>query len=202
MWYSCKILVCETTNKCLTRECFRRAYFFPRQSWWEVLDKERLAFAYETIGSKTAWVYKAFIRYRVRVIGWDISCVERWWFVGLISFAVRLISLQAKLFSQMRFWYAGFEGLLSQMNNFRVDVLPKYLCAKTRGSCLASECFLRTHFFTTPITLTIFVCQKILGGWMYGFFIFRRWEITSREIVAHTCVVLHMLWGVNIVMMD
>lgn len=32
------------------------------------LDK-RVTLVYETIASKTAWVYKTFLKYRVRVIG-------------------------------------------------------------------------------------------------------------------------------------
>ena len=48
----------------------------------------------------------------------------------------------------------------SQMNNFRVDVLPKYLCAKTTNGRLASKCFLGTPFFTTPIILDVFYIPR------------------------------------------
>ena len=49
--------------------------------------------------------------------------------------------------------YIGFEGLLSQMNNFLDDVHPKYLCAKTRDVRLAHGYFHKAHSLTTPIML-------------------------------------------------
>lgn len=39
--------------------------------------------------------------------------------------------------------YIGFEGLLSQMNNFLDDVHPKYLCAKLEMSALLTGTFIK-----------------------------------------------------------
>ena len=81
------------------------------------------------------------------MIGINLSCVSfcgAWWacviYCKIKSLTAEIIFADENLIHRL---YIGFEGLLSQMNNFLDDVHPKYLCAKLEMSALLTGTFIK-----------------------------------------------------------
>ena len=84
--------------------------------------------------------------------------------MGFISFAAKLIALQAELFSQMRIKRMEATLMFWQMNNL-VGLYKILMCENCRWSSYLWV-FLRTYFFTIPIMLDVLHAQR---GFLFSF---------------------------------
>lgn len=81
------------------------------------------------------------------MIGVNLRCVSFYGTYEICVIYCKIKSLTAEIIfadeNLIHRLYIGFEGLLSQMNNFLDDVHPKYLCAKLEMSALLTGTFIK-----------------------------------------------------------